>query len=88
MNSFYSVAETNIKCNKGITESVRVTRGVLQGEVLSPHEFLLFINDFEDHFYKQGCRGIAINSKTDVMTQGYADDYVLLSDSPLEVSNN
>lgn len=83
--SFYSQAYTCIKNNQGSTEFIKITRGVLQGEILSPLLFLLYICDMEDFFYKKDCRGISINHDIEIMMLGYADDYVMLSDSPLEL---
>lgn len=69
-----------------MTESFRVTRGVLQREVLSPLDFLLYINDFEDHSIAERCRGLSIDGSNEVLVIGYADDYVILSDTPVKVN--
>lgn len=85
MRDFYSKARTCIKTKGGVTGDVHVTRGVLQGEVLSPFEFLLFISDMDEFFIKYGCRGIPVSRSTEILMLGYADDYVLLADSPSEM---
>lgn len=84
--SLYSQAHTRIKTVRGATKFVKVTQGVLQGEILSLLLFLLFISDMEEYFYKKGCRGISIDYLAEIMMLGYADDYVILADSPLELS--
>lgn len=40
----------------------------------------------EDYFLQHGCRGIAIDKITEILMLGFADDYVLLADSPMELS--
>lgn len=42
----------------------------------------------EDYFINQDCRGFSIDSSTGILMSGYADYYVLLSDSPLELNKN
>lgn len=86
VRNFYSYAYTCIRTGEGCTENVKVTRGVLQGKVLSPYLFLLFISDFDGYLTDLEFRGLAINITTEVEVLGYADDYVLLSYSPLQVS--
>ncbi|XP_043480334.1 uncharacterized protein LOC122510015 [Leptopilina heterotoma] len=86
MINFYSQAYTCIKTKHDFTDSVKVTQGVLQGEVLSPMLFLLFISDMEKFFVMHGCKGLSINEFTEILILGYADDYVLLSDSPVELA--
>lgn len=68
-----------------MTGEVKITQGVLQGEVLNPYEFLLFISDFEAHFIDYGCKGLSIDSKTEILMLGYVDDFVLLADTPSEL---
>lgn len=58
---------------------------MLQGEVLSPSKFILFISDIENYFIEHGCRGVSINGSEEIQIIRYADDYVLLADTPLEL---
>lgn len=85
MKDFYSKAYTCIKTQEGSTQMVKVTRGVLQGEILSPFEFLLYISDMQNFFIDRECRGISVDESTEVVMRGFADDYVLLADSPLKL---
>lgn len=66
---------------------MKVSRGVLQGEVLSPLLFSLFIRDFEDFFTSKGLTGISIISKQESIIMGHADDNVILADSPMDLNS-
>lgn len=83
--NFYKIARASIKSAHQHTNFVNVTRGVLQGEVLSPLLFALFINDLENFLLKKGCRGIPINANNEISLLAYADDIVLLVDTPTEL---
>lgn len=83
--NFYSSAFACIKTPEGYTDEVKVSKGVLQGEVLSPLLFILFIADMEKFFINQGCRGLSISSSVEILISGYADDYVILADTPVEL---
>ncbi|XP_033214035.1 uncharacterized protein LOC117171091 [Belonocnema kinseyi] len=72
--NFYESASVCIKAGGDTTSSAKVTRGVMQGEVLSSLQFILFISDFSDFLLNQGCRDLSIDSKTEVQTLDYADD--------------
>lgn len=87
IRNFYAYAHACIRTSEGCTNFVRVSRGVLQGEVLSSYLFLLFIADMEKYLINADCRGLSVNRSTEILTVGYADDYVLLTFSPLQVSN-
>ena len=78
MNSLYSKANFRVRTNSGHTPPIEVTEGVLQGEILSPLLFSLFIADMEKHFRDQGLHGISINSQTDALILMYTDDTAIL----------
>lgn len=84
LRSFYDIARVSIKAGTNTTPEVKVTRGVLQGEVLSGLLFILFIGDLGDFLRDRGCRGLSIDSKTEVLSLDYADDIVLVADTPTE----
>ena len=64
---------------------MRVTRGVLQGEILSPILFALFLSDIETFLRERGCRGVSIDSSSEILLLAYADDIVILSNTRLEL---
>ena len=60
INSYLSGRVQSVKLNNTVSWPLRVTSGVLQGSILGPLLFLMYINDLPDSF--QECFG-------------YADDY-------------
>lgn len=85
LHCFYSQASACIKVNNERTESVSISRGVLQDEILSPSLFSLFLHDIESYMKRKGCRGVSVDHKTEVDVLAYADDIVLFADTPLEL---
>uniref|UniRef100_T1HDF7 Reverse transcriptase domain-containing protein n=1 Tax=Rhodnius prolixus TaxID=13249 RepID=T1HDF7_RHOPR len=63
-----------ISGESSVSDEVLVTRGVLQGEILSPLLFSLFISDIVEYFTAKGARGININKDKDLIMTLYADD--------------
>lgn len=86
LKNFYEKATVSIKVSDDTTDPVEVTRGLLQGEVTSPLLFSLFINDMENFFIDRGCRGLSISSTKEIAILAYADDLVLLADTPSEMN--
>lgn len=79
--SLYENATMKIKSAIDVSEGVRVTEGVLQGEVLSPLLFAIFIADFEDFLRGRGVRGIVINRMIRILMLAYADDIVIFAET-------
>lgn len=67
--------------------SIPVGRGVLQGDSISPLLFSLYISDIEHYFREKGLSGIPIDDSTDILILLYADDIVILADSPSDMRN-
>lgn len=86
VRAFYENAFACVRTDQGNTDFVRVTQGLLQVEVLSPNLFSLYLSDMEKFLLDKGCRGLAINSLLEVLLLAYADDLVLLSDSPVKLN--
>lgn len=88
IKNFYenAYARIKIKSNNKFTNFVKVTLGVLKGEVLSSILFSIFINDLEQFLMDHGCRGLSITSMVEILLLAYADDLVMLSDTPTELS--
>lgn len=59
-------------------KSFEITEGVLQGEILSPLLFILYVSDFESFFRGRGFRGLSVDSVQDLLMPTYADDTALL----------
>lgn len=82
LSKYYKQANFKIKIQQQCSESIPITKGVLQGDPLSPILFSLFTADIEIFFRKMGHKGITI---LDILLLLYADDMVILAKSPNEV---
>ena len=72
-----------MKIRKGdeLSEIIKILKGVLQGEILSPILFALFLRDLEEFFIRKGIRGVSATHLVEILLLAYADDIVILSDS-------
>lgn len=77
--NFYEQASIAIRLRGDVSNEVEVTRGVLQGDTLSPLFFSLFISDLEDFLQDQGARGVSIDELNEIILLAYADDIVVLA---------
>lgn len=77
--ALYSNAHTCIKTCTGCTPPVEITRGVLQGDVLSPLLFTLLLADLDDFLRDNNCKGISNNHYSQINVLAYADDLTLLA---------
>lgn len=87
LQNLYNNAELQVKINDVRSNAIKITEGVLQGEILSPLLFALYINDIEDLFRSNGLSGINIDGFNDVFFLIYADDMVLLATSPIDLKH-
>lgn len=68
--------------NYFLTEEINITNGVLQCDSLSPTWFAIFINDYMN---QHGARRVGIHGVSEVGMWSYADDIVLIADTPSEL---
>ena len=80
LDNLYSKAFFILKNSN--TTQIKIGKGVLQGERLSPTLFSLLLSDIETFLREKGCRGIQIDNIHDILILAYADDIVLLAESP------
>ena len=80
IKSLYKQTESCVQLNDIYTDWFNIESGVRQGDSLSPTLFALFVNDLAKDVNKLNL-GIDINGRNLCMLL-YADDIVLLSDSP------
>ena len=79
----YDNATFRVKINNDFSKNFDISEGVLQGEVLSPLLFILFISDFENFLRSRGLEGVDIDGYIDLLL--YADDAVVLAASPVQM---
>lgn len=77
----YSNATTSIRTEHGLSPKINITEGLMQGEVLSPILFSLFIGDIEEVLINSGVAGVklVVNEKLQLLL--FADDTVVLTKS-------
>lgn len=85
LKSIYDKAKAQVKRENRFSNWFEITEGVLQGEILSPLLFILFISDFERFFRQRDQRGLSISGLSDVLMLMYADDTVILGYSIIDV---
>ena len=84
IRSIYEQATVKVRAMEGLTEEIKITKGVLQGETLSPNLFSLYLNDFVESISQHLWNPIKMLAKT-VVALLYADDIVLLAANPCEL---
>lgn len=72
----------HVRTKGGSIRDFPVTSGVLQGETLSSFLFSVYIRDVEEFINDREERGVQLDQLTKVHLLAYADDIVLLGDSP------
>ena len=91
----YNGIKARIKANNCFSESFPSKRGVRQGEK-SPFLFSLFLNDLEEFLISKGAKGLTsissnysdeFNIYLKLFVLLYADDTVLMSESPEDLQH-
>lgn len=85
IKNLYANVNIFIELGELLSVPITYTKGVLQGDPLSPLLFAIFICDIEEHFRNLGLQGLSINAFTDILMLAYADDIVILANSPKDV---
>ena len=80
IKSLYSHIKVCVKHNGQLTDYFNSTSGLLQGEVMSPILFSLYVNDFEIHFVHENCPSVDIQL-INLFLLMYADDTVIMSEA-------
>lgn len=82
IKDLYAKAHIRVRGPNSLSPPINVEKGVLQGEILSPLLFALFLNDLESFLREKGCVGVAADHTQDILLLAYADDIVITVDSP------
>lgn len=69
-----------VKTRQGITESFKTRKGVMQGCVMSPLLFNLYIADLDKEMKNRNIGGVQIGNQR-IWSLAYADDIVLLANN-------
>ena len=78
----YKKTKCSVKMGGSCTEFFAVTRGVRQGCPLSPILFNLYVNDIFTIMNQNNESEIFLNKEVPINALMYADDLILLSDTP------
>ena len=82
LKNYYDGIKSCVKSTDGCTKLFNCEYGLRQGCNLSPQLFALYINDMVNYFFDNNIRGIQIEDIR-LNCLMYADDIVLLADTPL-----
>lgn len=85
LKELYDKAALRVRVGGDLSSRIEVTEGVLQGEILSPLLFLLYLADIEKELRRAGVEGINIDGTHDLLLLLYADDLILLADTPRDL---
>jgi exonuclease III len=88
LDNLYSAANLFVDNGEDVSEPINVSRGVLQGDSISPLLFSLYVRDIEHFFREKGLHGISVSPNVDIMILLFADDIVILADSDSDLKIN
>lgn len=85
IKSMYNCSQSRVKCKHFMSDPIEITKGVHQGNVLSPLLFNIFINDLGDDMVDTDAPMLHDSKISHLM---YADDLLLLSTSETVLQHN
>ena len=81
IRSLYDQIKLRVKCLNSLSDLYSCDLGLLQGEILSPFLFSVFLDDVEMHLGKHIQDGITLD-QLQLYLLLFADDAVLVSETP------
>jgi exonuclease III len=85
--NLYSGAELVVEKGNATSKPIRVAKGVLQGDSISPLLFSLYIRDMELFFREKGLHGVTVDGSHDILMLLFADDIIILADCKADLRN-
>lgn len=82
IRGMYEMSATVIRTEHGVTPKIDMTLGLLQGCLLSPLLFSLYISDIENILKNAGIAGVKITHLFELHILAFADDMVSLASTP------
>lgn len=83
LKTLYDTASLRVKQGAELSDKVDITEGVLQGEILSPLLFILFLSDIGIFFRDRGARGISLDALHELLELMFADDLAFLCENEI-----
>lgn len=80
----YDRANISLNLKNELSEKIAITKGVLQGDVLSPVFYALYTADMPSFFCDKGLKGIKIDSETEILMITFADDTLIFANSTVD----
>ncbi|OXA44553.1 LINE-1 retrotransposable element ORF2 protein [Folsomia candida] len=85
LKSLYENATTKVRMEHGLTQPIDITEGVLQGEILSPFLYNLYVSEIEKLLINSNIPGVKITRDFFLHLLCYADDTVVLAYTPVHL---
>lgn len=82
IRNIYELACTAVRSEHGVTNKIDMTLGLLQGCLLSPLLFSLYISDIQKTLEEAGIAGVKITHNFELHLLAFADDMVSLAPTP------
>ena len=84
VKALYENAKVKVLINGKYTKNIKINKGVLQGEPLSPSLFNAFLFDIVTNLKKENINAVTLgNTEVDLLL--YADDIVVLADTKIDL---
>lgn len=80
----YDQASISLVVNDKTSDKIKITKGEIQGDVLSPLFYALYTSDMPSHFRANGHKGIKLNDEEEILMITFADDTLIFANSAVD----
>ncbi|OXA43455.1 putative RNA-directed DNA polymerase from transposon X-element [Folsomia candida] len=87
LKSLYENASTRVRMEHGLTQPIDITEGVMQGEIVSPFLYSLYVSEMEKLLINSNIPGVKIERDFFLHLLCYADDTVVLASTPINLQH-